>query len=190
MMTKTPVPLHAEDLTAFTRALSRQLGQASPSHLALMNMVARASGFQNVQHMRAVRAAARRLEARVESRPVDARLVERTLQQFDPLGRLRSWPARRAVQTLALWGLWAALPAGATGHEREINARLRPEHLFGDPATLRRTMISCGLLQRRADGTDYRRVEQEPPPEAKALIKILTARRRARPTIAAVQTDA
>ena len=38
-------------------------------------------------------------------------------------------------------------------------------------------MISCGLISRRIDGTDYWRIEQEPPVEAKALIQALNVRR-------------
>jgi hypothetical protein len=41
-------------------------------------------------------------------------------------------------------------------------------------------MISAGLLTRKADGTDYQRVEREPPSEAKVLIGIITKRRRSR----------
>lgn len=151
-------------------------------------MLARAAGFQNLQHLRAASAAQRRLDRQVEAPPADARQVERALHQFDAQGRLRAWPARRAVQTLALWGIWSALPAGAPLREREVNECLQPEHLFGDPATLRRTMISCGLLTRQADGSDYRRVEREPPAEAKALIRNLSARRSAR--TAGVRADA
>jgi len=179
-MTKTTIPLRADDLTDFTRSLSRQLGGASPSHLTLMNMVARAAGFQNVQHMRAAQAAQRRIEARMDQPPADMRTVERTLQQFDPQGRLRQWPSKRAVQTLALWALWATIPAGQTLRESEVNAHLAEEHGFNDPATLRRTMISCGLLTRQRDGSEYQRVEQEPPSEAKAVIRDLTVRRRVR----------
>ena len=185
-MARTPLPLYAADLTAFSRALSRQFGDASPSHLTLMNMLARAAGYQNVQHMRSTHAAGRRLsrptdERTADERPADARAVERTLRQFDAAGRLRQWPSKRAVQTLALWALWATLPGGKTMQEREMNDRLCDEHLFNDPATLRRTMISCGLLSRRADGSDYRRVEQKLPSEAKALIKLLGPRWRSRP---------
>ncbi len=178
-MAKNPLRLRVDDLTTFSRALSRQLGGDSPSHLTLMNMLARAAGFQNVQHMRSAQAAMRRLDRADDEKPADARAVERTLRQFDAAGRLRQWPSKRAVQTLALWAVWATLPAGLTMPEREVNDRLSDEHLFKDPATLRRTMISCGLLCRRPDGSDYRRIEQEPPAEAKALIKILGARRRA-----------
>ncbi|WP_120635212.1 DUF2087 domain-containing protein [Ruegeria sp. EL01] len=179
-MTKTPLPLHADDLTLFAKSLSRQLGVASPSHLVLLNMIARAAGFQNVQHMRSVTAAQRRLEVQSHKPPVDMRSVERALFQFDNTGRLRQWPSKRSVQTLALWALWAALPAGDTLHERDVNERLNREHLFSDPATLRRCMISCGLLTRQNDGTDYKRVEQAPPAEAEALIRAVTTLRRVR----------
>ncbi len=189
-MPKTPLPLRADDLTTFVRALSKQLGDASPSHLSLMNMAARAAGYQNVQHMRSAYAAGERLGRATDGPPADARAVERALHQFDAAGRLIRWPAKRGVQTLALWALWATLPADRSMQERVVNERLAHEHLFGDPATLRRTMISCGLLSRRTDGTDYRRIEQEPPAEAKALIRALFARRRTRADTVAEPKDA
>jgi hypothetical protein len=180
VMSRQYLPLQTGDLSDFARGLARQLGDASPSHLALMNMLARSAGFQNVQHLRACRAAERRLEKRVEHTPTDHRLVERTLHQFDLSGRLVQWPSRRSVQTLALWAIWAALPAGLLIREQDINSALLHEHAFGDPATIRRTMISAGLLTRKADGTDYRRIEREPSSEAKVLIGIITERRRGR----------
>lgn len=179
-MPKVPLPLRAEDLTIFVRSLSEQLGDASPSHLTLMNMAARAAGYQNVQHMRSAHAADQRLKRTVDELPADARAVERALQHFDAEGRLKQWPSKRGVQTLALWVLWTALPAGQPMKEQEINDSLNRQHMFGDPATLRRTMISCRLLSRRNDGTDYRRIEQEPPAEAKQLIRELAPRRRMR----------
>ena len=179
-MTRLHLPLQTGDLSDFARGLARQLGDASPSHLALMNMLARSAGFRNVQHLRACRAAERRLANRVAPIPTDHRLVERALHQFDPFGRLLRWPSRQSVQTLALWAIWAVLPAGLPVREQDINTALLHEHLFGDPAMLRRTMISAGLLTRKADGTDYQRIEREPPPEAKVLIGLITERRRGR----------
>jgi hypothetical protein len=178
-MTKSPIPLAAKDLAQFTRALAGQLGQASPSHLTLMNMVARAAGYQNVQHMRAVCEGAG-LDAPISAPKLDMRLIERALAQFDDAGRLVQWPAKRAVQTLALWALWAVLPASTVLRESEVSAALVPEHTFGDPATLRRTMVSCKMLSRKVGAVDYCRVEQTPPPEALALIRAITARRKAR----------
>lgn len=179
-MTRTPLPLRADDLSVFARNLARQLGDVSPSHQTLMNMLARSAGHQNLQHMRATHAAGRRMGARADEHPADPRAVEGALAQFDAGGRLGRWPSRQSVQTLALWTLWSRLPARRAMPEREVNERLRGDHRFDDPATLRRMMIGCGLLTRRADGTDYRRVEAPPPPEAKALIRALGPRWAAR----------
>ncbi|MEP4198762.1 MAG: DUF2087 domain-containing protein [Aliishimia sp.] len=190
MMTKTPVPLRVNDMTVFTRSLSQQLGETSPSHLKLMNIVARAAGFQNVQHMRAASAAARRLDDVPSDIIVDARVVERTLHQFDQVGKLLRWPSKRSVQTLALWALWATLPSNTSLSERTVNDIFDEEHHFKDSATLRRTMISCGMLTRQVDGTDYRRVEQKPPAEAKAIIRELSARRDTRATTKTETQDA
>ena len=143
-----------------------------------MNMLARAAGFQNLQHLRSVNAAERSLQRQTEDQQVDFRSVERALHQFDNLGRLRRWPSKRKIQILALWALWSRLPAGRSLPEPDVNAILLEEHLFDDPATLRRMLISLGVLARRSDGTDYRRVEQEPPADAKALIHALSMRRR------------
>lgn len=104
-MKKTPVPLLADDITTFSRALARQLGPTSPPHLVLMNMLARAAGFQNLQHMQAQNAAAIRLGRPTKTPWLDARAVEQALNQFDSSGRLLRWPAKRTVQTLALWAL-------------------------------------------------------------------------------------
>ena len=107
-MTKPPIPLAVQDLSQFARALARQLGETGPSHLTLMNMLARAAGFQNMQHMRAA------AQAAPIDQPLpkpDAKLVERALMQFDDQGRLRQWPAKRMVQTLALWALFPVVEA-------------------------------------------------------------------------------
>ncbi|KAJ55998.1 hypothetical protein ACMU_09545 [Actibacterium mucosum KCTC 23349] len=179
-MTKSPIPLRVDDLTHFARAMSRQLGENSPSHLSLMNMLARSAGFQNVQHMRAATAAARRLAQPAQPAMADARTVERALHQFDAQGRLRQWPSKRATQSLALWALWATLPAGRALSERQVNDALAAQHLFDDVATLRRTMIAEGLMTRKSDGSEYRRIEQKPSPEARTVIHALSRRRQSR----------
>ena len=176
-MTKDSLSLPVADLSAFARALARQFPADSPAppHLSLMNMLARATGFRNLQHLRA----SQRAEAREVPPPpiADHTLVERALAQFDAEGQLRQWPARRSVQILCLWALWAQLPRGAAQSEREISATLNRLHRFGDAAILRRDMVALGLLARKADASDYRRIEQPPPPEARALIARLGPRR-------------
>ena len=61
--------------------------------------------------------------------------------------------SKTGVQTLALCALWSVMPAQRSVSEKEVNACLNNEHLFQDPATLRRTMISNEMLARETDGS-------------------------------------
>lgn len=179
-MSRQTIPLVADDLSRFTRALAQQLGGAPAplGHLSLMNMLARAAGFRNVQHLRAAHLARSRLDALPRPETIDHRVVERALFQFDAAGRLARWPSRRPVQELCLWALWARLPAARTLDERAVSVLLRREHLFEDPAILRRSLAGMGLVERSRDGSAYRRQERRPPAEARELIRILGERRR------------
>ena len=183
-MSRQAIPLFAEDISVFARTLTRQLenSDAPPSHLSLMNMLARAAGFRNFQHLRAAHGAAGRLARPPASGSVDHRLVERALFQFDEAGLLRQWPSRRNVQELSLWALWARLPVETVLDERRVNALLRREHRFDDPAILRRSLFGMGLVTRERDGSNYRRLEVKPPAEARELIRLLEARRTQRPS--------
>ena len=184
-MSRPHIPLPIQDLSTFSRALARQLSAGAdagqvPSHLALMNMLARAGGYRNFQHLRAVQAAEGRLARPPEPEaPVDLRLVEKALPHFDDQGRLLRWPGRRQVRSLCLQVLWARLPAGQAMTEAQVNALLGPAHAFGDVAQLRRSLVEDGRLTRRRDGSDYRRAGGAPSPEGRALIRLVEARRRA-----------
>ena len=122
-MSKVTIPLFSEDISKFSKALRAQLSKAEgvPNHLALMNMLARAAGYQNLQHMQANAAAERRLNQSAPVEDVDHRRVERALRMFDDEGRMTVWPSKRAVQDLCLWVFWAALPRGKVLHERELD---------------------------------------------------------------------
>lgn len=177
-MSKDLIPLHIVDISSFARHLNGQLRSQSetPSHLSLMNMLARAAGFRNFQHLRAAQTAQTRLDAPQDA-TLDFKLVERTLNQFDDIGRLRQWPAKRTVQELCIWVFWSLLPAQTTLQERDVNGHLNQAHLFDDAAILRRSLVGMGLVERNLDGTDYRRIEQAPPPEAREVIRRVQGRR-------------
>lgn len=180
-MSKKPIPLTAPDVSQFARQLTRQLKEQAdpPSHLSVMNMLARAAGFRNYQHMRAAHAARGRMDEAPPQQAADFRLVERTLNQFDRQGRLVRWPSRRPVQELCLWVFWADLPPATPLPEKKVNALLDAAHLFGDAAILRRSMIGLGLVTRNRDGSNYRRQEKRPPVEARELIRRVRTRRKA-----------
>ena len=146
-MSKDSIPLIAPDIGRFARNLAVQLNDNKelPSHLSLMNMLARASGFRNYQHLRAAQASKDRLDQPVDL-VVDFRLVERAMHQFNAQGQLIRWPSKRSVQTLCLWALWAQLPSATLMHERDVNGTLNAWHLFQDPALVRRSLISQKML--------------------------------------------
>jgi hypothetical protein len=161
-MTRISYAFEVADISALAKALVRQLSEApgTPGHLSMLNMLARGAGFRNFQHFRASRGAAAALAAPAPVETTDFTRVARALRQFDAAGRL----------------IRARIPADTSMTEREVSAHLNAWHLFGDPAQLRRTMVGAGMLTRKPDCTDYRRLEQRPPPEALALIRQLAAR--------------
>ena len=169
-MTRTPLALAIEDLSTFTRTLHGDL-PTPPGHLSLMNMLARAAGFRNLQHLRASAKAGATM-ARPARQP-DLTRVQQALRHFDPQARLATWPSRTNIQHLSLWALWSRLPQDHSMTERQISQHLGQWHLFGDAALLRRTLIELKLISRTPDCTDYRRLDQPPPPEAVALIRHL-----------------
>ncbi len=175
-MSKEAIPLMVSDITPFARSLSEQLRNADdlPSHLTLLNMIARAAGFRNYQHMRASDSARARIQESPET--VDYKRVEKCLQQFDAQGCLIRWPSKRFVQELCLWVMWSRLPRNIVLQERDVNGLLNKSHGFDDAAILRRSLIGMRLISRNLDGSDYRRIEQSPPPEAVALIREVTGR--------------
>ena len=176
-MTKDTLSLPVPDLSAFAKSLRRELTTAAepPGHLALMNMAARAAGFRNFQHLRASGAAQVRLDSPAMPAPDHAK-IEAALRHFDGQGRLATWPARTALQHLAVRALWARLPPRITLTERQVSAVLSQWHQFGDPPILRRTMVELGLVTRSADCRDYLRCESPPTPEARLLISALEQR--------------
>ncbi|WP_268902877.1 hypothetical protein [Paragemmobacter aquarius] len=75
-MSRQTIPLATADLSAFVRHLAGQLARnATPGHVELINMLARAAGFRNFQHLRAATVAQQRFD-RPEP-PCDLTLVER-----------------------------------------------------------------------------------------------------------------
>lgn len=177
-MSRTPIPFAAADLSALARSLRGQLAGCDhkPSHVELLNMLSRAAGHRNYQHLRASHAADERLLSPPSAPPVDHVRVERAARHFDAEGTLLRWPGRGGLQQLCLWVLWSRIPARQRFSEREISDLLKTLHLFGDHALLRRALCDHGLLVRTPDCRIYRRLEQQPPADAAALIRHLQAR--------------
>jgi len=166
-MSRDPIALSIPDLSAFAKAVRADL-TAPPGHQEMLNILARAAGFRNYQHL-----LARRPLGPPEA---DAGQVARALRYFDGQGRFARWPARTQVQKLCLWALWAALPPRHAMTERQISARIDALSSFRDAAQIRRAMVEHRMVSRTVDGSAYLRIEQAPPPEALHLTDRLKLR--------------
>lgn len=188
-MSRTPLPYRTDDISALARSLRAQLAGrgGTPSHVELLNMLAKAAGHRNFQHFRSLPPSPDALppEASPAEAPppepapeavVDMAKVLRIARCFDDAGVLVRWPPKLSERQPCLWVMWSRVPPGTVLHERAVNALLQGNHRFGDHALLRREMCDMGLLVRTPDGREYRRVEQPPPAGALALIRHLKTR--------------
>ena len=177
-MSRSSLPYYAGDISALARALKARLAGCdhTPGHIELLNMLAQSVGCRNYQHFRAqVTARDALTTATPPAAPVDYVVVKQLARYFDPAGRLAGWPSKFSYHEPCLWVLWSKLPPRQTLTEDQINRLLQDNHLFRDPAMLRREMANRGMVKRTADCREYRRVERQPPAEALALIRHLTA---------------
>ncbi|WP_128929147.1 DUF2087 domain-containing protein [Bradyrhizobium guangxiense] len=189
-MARTPIAFVAGDISALAKSVRAQLLERTspPSHVELLNILARAAGHKNYQHFRAG-AVGKSVDALGMPAPrkdaVDLKRVQRAARHFDVYGRLLRWPPRHNLQQLSLWVLWAGFPPRRSLAEAQVKALLNSQHAFADDALLRRALCDHGLVSRTADGREYRRIERQPPTEAAALLRQLKASAAERPEAAA-----
>lgn len=180
------LPLHCADLSTFTKALRRDLGEhlqahpgSVPSHVQLLNMLARAAGHRNVQALKAQAAAVPTLRTPAPAPVAALQLTPhaaKALTQFDEHGRLSRWPYKFSVQRLAMWGLWLRFDSGRTYTEREVNEILKAWTTYGDHVTPRRELVNMQLLGRKSDCSAYWKEPQRPSDEVRALLQALRAK--------------
>ena len=177
-MNRTALALFAEDISSFARSLSAQLANCDhqPSHLELLNMLARSSGCRNFLHYRALRAPIKPEPEALAAQLVDMSKIKRLARYFDAKERLIRWPGKYSQREPCLWVLWSKLPPRQELDELEMNRLLRTLHVFEDHALLRRMLFDYGLVSRTPDGRVYRRIEREPTAEALALVRCLGER--------------
>jgi hypothetical protein len=180
-MPRTVLPLYASDISAFARSLSQQIAakERTPTHLELLNMLARSAGYRNFQHFRVQMQAQGRVNSAELKPEIDFEKLKHLARYFDARGLLNQWPGKQSYREMCLWVLWSRLKAGQMLSEEQINRQLRASHIFGDPALLRRELYDMGLVSRTADCREYRRIERRPPDEARELIRVIESRRTA-----------
>ena len=175
-MSRTALPLFIGDISSFSKSLRNLLSQSDklPSHVEMLNVLAKAGGFKNFQHFKAEHG---KQDAQPEQSAVPAevnhKLVNKLVRYFDEQGRLIRWPGKYSQRVVCLWIMWSRIPAKTTFSEKEISRFLEGQHLFGDHALLRRELVDRGMMERTPDGRRYIRLEVRPPAEALALLERL-----------------
>lgn len=187
-MTRLLVPLATPDVSAFAKSLKRLLderhaeGRPLPSHVELLNLLARAGGMRNFQTLKAAVQAApppastpTPAEKAQTAVAVDVSALSATarkaLIQFDASGRLVRLPNKLSVQQLANWALWTQFEVRRKYTEKQVNAVLNAHHTFGDPATLRRELVNMKLLGRKSDCSEYWKEPQRPGEDVQAFLR-------------------
>jgi hypothetical protein len=172
-VSRQTIPFAAADISALAKSLRGQLltRPGLPSHVEMLNMLARATGHRNFQHLRAGAVGAEAEPVAPAEPALNPATLRRIAANFDDQGRMTRWPTKASHQDLSLWVIWARMPSRRTFTEREVNEVFAPLHLFGDPAILRRRLYETGLLWRTRDGREYRRIEHAPPADARALLE-------------------
>ena len=165
-MPRETIALVVEDVSLFARTLRGHLTEGA-SHQTMLNAVAKAAGYRNFQHLKAVRGS---VHAPVEALP-NLAMVRKAAARFDAGGLFTGWPVKRSLRTLCLWPIWARLDPKAVLNEREISEVIHGLCTFRDAAGIRREMVGEGMLTRPMDGSAYRRVNRRPDPTQRALIR-------------------
>lgn len=169
-MTRSPLPLVIEDVSAFAQTLRKSWPTNSPSHAQVLTLIAKAAGYRNHQH----------LKAEVTPPPAvskdAAKRIEDALRVFDNDGIMLRWPKKTSVQALCIAWFWSLLPAKADLTETQVNEIVQNAEGFGDHVLVRRSLIDHGFVTRTRDGRTYRRIEQSPSSEARAVIRALSER--------------
>ncbi|OVE50137.1 DUF2087 domain-containing protein [Chromobacterium violaceum] len=173
-MSRTLYPFYNSDISALARSLKQQWAEQSeaPGHLQILNMLARAAGFQNFQHLRAEHDRPAPAEPQTVSNE-----ARRLLRHFDDEGRLARWPKKFSEQRACLWALWAGLPRGEEWDEPAANAAIRALEAFGDHVLIRRELVEGGWIGRTDDCRRYWLIERAVPEEMSELAEKVRLRR-------------
>ena len=189
-MPRTLVPYAAPDISSVAKSLKNALderhgaGRPPPSHVELLNLLARAAGVRNFQTLKAHAKPAAPSPAPPEIADELSATAKKALLQFDAAGRLVRLPVKFSVQQLVMWVMWTRFAQRRDYTEKEVNAILRAQHTFGDPATLRRELVNMKLLGRESDCSRYWKEPRRPDADTRAFLRAWRAAHRSRSRLA------
>ncbi|WP_394147023.1 DUF2087 domain-containing protein [Shewanella atlantica] len=159
-MSKNLTPFSCDDISALAKSLRKQLQQHEtfPSHVEMLNMLAKATGLQNYQQLRQQHGEQLSSQSTL-SAPIPKRLMP--FMSADYI--MHSWPSKYAIQQQSLWFFWCRFQYQQSYSERQVNEILKDFLDFGDFALIRRELCNHKLLKRTDDGRTYWRASATPP---------------------------
>jgi len=181
-MSRIPVPYAAADISSLAKSLKSALderheaGRPPPSHVELLNLLARAAGVRNFQTLKAAPPVSAVAVATPAPSIELSATARKALMQFDDAGRLVRLPNKYSVQQMVTWVMWTRFAARRDYTEKEVNAILNAQHTFGDPATLRRELVNMKLLGRESDCSRYWKEPRRPDADTRAFLSAWRAK--------------
>ncbi len=159
-MSKNLTPFSCDDTSALAKSLRKQLQQHEtfPSHVEMLNILAKAIGLQNFQQLRQQHAE-QSSPTSCLSVPIPKRLMPFVSADYI----MRTWPAKYAIQQQSLWFFWCRFQYQQSYSERQVNDILKGFLDFEDFALIRRELCNHKLLKRTDDGRFYWRASATPP---------------------------
>lgn len=169
-MTKEVFPFGVPDISALAKHIKKEIDDnQTPSHLEVLNILARGAGYKNFQHFRAANAPN---DAPITVDKPNQDALKKITKYFDNNLVLMRFPPKESHRELCLWFFWSRIPQNAKFNEIAFSKYLNGLHSFGDAALIRRYLIEYGFVSRSRDGSDYQRIELEVPAEVQAIVNM------------------
>jgi len=149
------VSLFIDDLSQYSKTLSKLWPADKPSHLELLNLLAKSAGFKNYQHLKDG-------HTETASKPLGPH-VKRWLRLFNSDQQALRWPSKQQDRLAIVWTIAHRLPTFSGWTEKEVNNAIMPLIQFQDHVAIRRELIELGILGRTNDGRKYWRASFEAP---------------------------
>ncbi|KAF0110574.1 MAG: hypothetical protein FD163_557 [Hyphomonadaceae bacterium] len=173
-MPKEFVPFACPDISRLAKSIKKHLDKSEkkPSHVEILNIFARESGYKNFQQMRAssdVTTSAK--DNSFKENTIGAQNLQKLKRYLDDKARVKTLPSKQSLQLMIVWYIWGHIAAQISFTEIELNHLLNRYHTFGDAALLRRYMFELGLVSRSSNCQDYRKLSPTIPSEYSEIVK-------------------
>lgn len=146
-MSREKNSLEITDLSLFCKNLSKSWPEKKPSHLALLNLVAKSTGYKNYQHYLS--------HGNAKTGFVLDRKDRRRMRLLDDQGVVIRWPSKFSDQSVIIWYLASQLPMFRDWSEKKVNHWIQNRTAIDDHLRIRRELIGRAILGRTRDGRSY-----------------------------------